>query len=620
MRKNIKQKLINWCFDTEIVKIGDLHNRYATEPVETFNKNELKFIERSHPDVFVKTPTGYSPIKASHKTVKFTIWKLILNSGNELYCADDHIVILQNGKEVFVKDLQLGDIVATDHGESAVVSVFKYEKEDNMYDLELDDEARVYYTNGILSHNTETSSAFLLWHAIFKSDQTILIASNKSQNAMEIIGKIQYAYEELPDWLKPGVDPSNYNKLSMTFDNKSRIIATTTSENSGRGLAISLLYCDEYAFVRPHIANQFWDSILPTISTGGSVIISSTPNGDVGKFAELWRGAESGLNEFKNGLVHVPWDAPPGRDEKFKKEMIGLLGERKWRQEYLCEFLSEELTLIDTSIITPAEMRVQDRIKTNQHIKHSVNSDRFQFFEYLKKDVTYLVGVDPSTGNGNDGGVIQVFEFPSMIQVMEYCTNTLSPQIMYTELKSILKFLEQATEEIYFSVENNGVGQGVLASYEGDTDPPLAALVSDAGSKMKGVNSNAKSKMRACIQFKEAFERGKLTLNSPELLKELKSFVRHSGSYAAQTGATDDRIMACMVCYYIIQQLATNNSEAYDMIYSVASEIESRHSWKVPDEETEFEYLSNDDTSRSDVLEQLFDSLHGRPTNSGVLF
>ncbi len=288
-----------------------------------------------------------------------------------------------------------------------------------------------------------------------------------------------------------------------------------------------------------------------------------------------------------------------------------------------CEFLSEELTLIDTSIITPAEMRVQDRIKTNQHIKHSVNSDRFQFFEYLKKDVTYLVGVDPSTGNGNDGGVIQVFEFPSMIQVMEYCTNTLSPQIMYTELKSILKFLEQATEEIYFSVENNGVGQGVLASYEGDMDPPLAALVSDAGSKMKGVNSNAKSKMRACIQFKEAFERGKLTLNSPELLKELKSFVRHSGSYAAQTGATDDRIMACMVCYYIIQQLATNHGEAYDMVYSVASEIEERHSWKPPEEETEFEYLNDEaepDTSRSSVLEQFFNSLHGHPTNSGVLF
>src|SRR5690606_5810174 len=102
------------------------------------------------------------------------------------------------------------------------------------------------------------------------------------------------------------------------------------------------------------------------------------------------------------------------------------------------------------------------------------------------------------TGTGSDNGVIQVFEFPSMEQVLEYTTNTLSPQVMYTELKALLNFLAQATDEIYFSVENNGVGQGIIASYEGDLNPPNAMLVSEKGKL--GVNSNTKTKLRACLQ------------------------------------------------------------------------------------------------------------------------
>ena len=123
---------------------------------------------------------------------------------------------------------------------------------------------------------TETSCAFLLWYAIFQSEKTVLIASNKSTNAMELIGKIKFAYEELPHWLKPGIDADNWNKHHLGFDNKSRIVSTTTSKDSGRGLAISLIYCDELAFVKPHVQEEFWDSILPTISciTGDSLILT----------------------------------------------------------------------------------------------------------------------------------------------------------------------------------------------------------------------------------------------------------------------------------------------------------------------------------------------------------
>lgn len=189
---------------------------------------------------------------------------------------------------------------------------------------------------------TETSCAFLLWYAIFHSDKTVLIASNKSSNAMELIGKIQYAYEELPVWLKPGIDDTNWNKHTCAFDNKSRIVATATSKDSGRGLAISLIYCDELAFVAPHVQLEFWDSILPTISTGGAMIITSTPNGDSNLFAREWFNAiKKSPEELLNSPeafqpLHIKWNQPPGRDEAFKKQFVDKLGDRKWRQEFEC--------------------------------------------------------------------------------------------------------------------------------------------------------------------------------------------------------------------------------------------------------------------------------------------
>lgn len=193
---------------------------------------------------------------------------------------------------------------------------------------------------------TETTGAFILHTAIFNPSKSILIASNKSENAKDIIAKIQNAYEELPAWLKPGINANNWNKHTCEFDNKSIIRAETTSESSGRGKSISLLYCDEFAFVPRHVQEEFWSAILPTLSTGGDCIISSTPNGDSDKFAELWRTAEMGDatrgegetegEEFMFVPKWIKWDMAPDRDEAFKRSNMKLLGERKWLQEYEC--------------------------------------------------------------------------------------------------------------------------------------------------------------------------------------------------------------------------------------------------------------------------------------------
>ena len=153
------------------------------------------------------------------------------------------------------------------------------------------------------------SSMYLLWFAIFNFDKEILIASNKNAGAMEMISRIQYAYMHLPMWIKPGVMEDGWNKHAIGFDNDSKIVSTATSEDSGRGLSISLLYLDEFAFVGASIAEKFWTAMAPTLATGGGCIISSTPNGDTNLFATLWRQALVEANSYKT--MYVPWDAPP---------------------------------------------------------------------------------------------------------------------------------------------------------------------------------------------------------------------------------------------------------------------------------------------------------------------
>lgn len=414
---------------------------------------------------------------------------------------------------------------------------------------------------------TECISAYLLWFSLFNTDKTVIIASNKGDSAMEIISKIQNAYEELPVWLKPGIDESAWNKHSCTFDNKSRILSFSTAADTGRTFAVSLLYCDEFAFVQDHIQDAFWTSIYPTLSNGGRAIISSTPNGDINKFAELWRGAELGTNPFHP--FTVKWNARPGRDEKFKEDAIATLGSfQKWLQEYECHFISSDHTLINSQIITDIEKTLKG-FQPAFYLPNN-NEDPQPFFKKINRDSTYLVGVDPGNGGGNDFTVIEVVEFPSMEQVMEYRTNSMSHVEIYRYLKRVLLFLEHFAKEVYWSVENNGVGQGVIALYEADEKAPQqSTLISDSGKNVTGMFTTDKTKMEACLLLKNMFESKLLTFYSPVILKELKNYKRAKGAYEAKKGATDDCIAATLIILRMLKEIALYDTRAYHALYTI---------------------------------------------------
>lgn len=414
-----------------------------------------------------------------------------------------------------------------------------------------------------------SAAAYLLWYACFEFHKDVLIASNKNDNAMEMIHRIREMYEHLPNWIKPGLADDGWNKHSVKFDNKCRIVSTATAPNSGRGLTVALLFLDEFRFVAPNVQEAFWTSMAPTLATGGKCIIASTPNGDSDLFSQLWRGSQIpqayGSKIGSNGFapVRVYWDEPPGRDRAFKEKEIGKIGERKWLQEYECEFLSSDALLFD-SLALLNQTKVVEQIKPI----HIIDND-LVWFKQIQPRTTYLVGVDPATGSGKDYSVIEVFDFPLMEQVCEFRSNTTSPAQVYFTLKKIIQKLEKLGSNVMFTVENNGIGQSIVALYEADEYPPeLAQFVSETGKNRYGMTTTGKTKMKSCLAFKEMFERSTIHVKSPILLKEMKEFVRKAGSYQARAGATDDCVMSAVLCIRLVEEMATYDPERYDKIFT----------------------------------------------------
>jgi hypothetical protein len=411
---------------------------------------------------------------------------------------------------------------------------------------------------------TITIAIYLLWFAMFHDDKTVLVASNKFSNALEIMQRVQYAYEELPHWLKPGV--SEFNKTSMEFDNGSRFFSQATTGDTGRGKALSKMFIDELAFVRPSIQDELWASIAPTLSTGGDMIISSTPNGDNELYATLWRGAKLGTNGF--AWCEVNWDRHPDRDEAFRQTMIGKIGLMKWNQEFENQFISSDPLLINS-------MKLQ-QLKATEPLFE----DRgFKFWgEAPDVKSSYYVGVDISVGISGDYSTIEVLEFPSMKQFAEFRSNTISPQQLYARVKWILTYLKTPkagtgpngkTPEVYWSFENNGVGASIVALYQNEDKFPDAILMSDKD--RVGVVTSSKSKLLACLELKRLIEKttNGIQINSQTLLDELKNYISNGKTtYHAKQGATDDLIAAMLIVMNVLKKATDYEPEVFDMMYS----------------------------------------------------
>lgn len=416
---------------------------------------------------------------------------------------------------------------------------------------------------------TLTVAMYLLWYACFVDDATILIASKNQAHALEIAARVRFAYEELPNWLKPGL--KYFNRHNVELDNGSRIISEATTEKTGRGLSISKLYLDELAFINPRIQELLWASLAPTLSTGGSAIISSTPNGDTELFAQLWRRAMSGLaaNEESGAISFSPfavhWREHPERDDKYWEMMVNMLGPLKTRQEVGCEFLSSEAMLISSMKLQ--QIAGQTVLCEDMGFKFWVHPD-----ELGGQGKTYLVSVDPATGNGKDFSVIEVFDFPGLRQIAEWRSNEINIPLLYAKLKWMLNKLSEprgrGRAEVLWTFERNGIGEAMCALYINDEkQPEHAELFSDAPGKF-GVYTTGRTKILSCLQMKTLVEKvnSGFKLHSETLIFELKNFMARGGTYEAKAGATDDCVMALVGITRLIKRLADYNDEAFKQV------------------------------------------------------
>ena len=406
-----------------------------------------------------------------------------------------------------------------------------------------------------------SAAGYLLWYAMFVPDSTILIAAHKYTGAQEIMQRVRYAYELCPNHIRAGV--TSYNKGSIDFDNGSRIVSQTTTETTGRGMSISLLYSDEFAFVRPTIAKEFWTSISPTLATGGKAIITSTPNSDEDQFAFLWKGAnktmdehgnntELGINGFK--AFRSYWEEHPDRDYAWGEQQRAQLGEDRFRREMNCEFIINDETLIAATTLIDLE-GIEPFKKTGQ----------VRWYADPKPGSIYVVALDPSLGTGGDPSAIQVFEAGTTEQVAEWRHNktTIPEQIrILADIVNQLYTVVGDDKMIYYSVENNTIGEAALISIaEFGEENIRGYFLSDSASSgggrryRKGFNTTAKSKIGACSKLKNLVETHRMNIRSKPLISELKTFVANGVSYAAKPGETDDLVMSTILAVRMLQML-----------------------------------------------------------------
>lgn len=436
------------------------------------------------------------------------------------------------------------------------------------------------YSIAMLPRQTGKSTcaaAYLLWYAMFKPDSTILIAAHKMSGAQEIMQRIRFMYECCPNHIRAG--STAYNKGSLEFDNGSRIIAQATTENTGRGLSLTLVYLDEFAFVPPRIASEFWTSLSPTLSTGGKCFITSTPNQDNDQFAQIWKQAnktqdeygnetEVGVNGFRSILVD--WREHPDRDEKWAAEEQGKIGEERFRREHGCEFITADETLISSLKLSLMEGREPYK-RTGQ----------VRWYKNIQRGKTYIAGLDPSLGTGGDNAAIQVYELPGMKQVAEWKHNKTAITEQIRILKSILHTIrEEAPDaEIYWSVENNTLGEAALVVINemGEDNIPgtfISQPKSAGRVHRKGFTTTNKSKLSACSKLKTWVEGNKIEISSHALLRELKTFVARASSFSAKDGETDDLVMALLLVVRIAQQVAQYDETTYNELKDTFDEDE----------------------------------------------
>ena len=402
------------------------------------------------------------------------------------------------------------------------------------------------------SGKSTTIIAYLLHYVLFNPNVNVAILANKSSTARDILGRLQLGYENLPKWLQQGV--ISWNKGSLDLENGSSILAASTSASAIRGGSYNIIFLDEFAYVPATLAEEFFSSVYPTISSGKStkVMIVSTPHG-MNMFYKLWTDAQSKKNDYIPLEVH--WSEVPGRDEVWKEETIRNTSQSQFNSEFECEFLGS----IDT-LIAPHKLKQMPYVDAIQK-----NAD-LDIFERPDPKKTYFLTADVSRGTSQDYSaflVLDVTEMPYKV-VAKYRNNEIKPLMFPHKIHEVAK----AYNNCFVLVEVNDIGEQVanalqydleydnlvMASMRGRAGQILGAGFS-GGKAQLGVRTTKAVKRIGCSNLKQLIESDKLLIPDYDIMSELSTFIVKGSSFQADDGCTDDLVACLFIFAWAVDQV-----------------------------------------------------------------
>ena len=394
-------------------------------------------------------------------------------------------------------------------------------------------------------------SVYIAWLTVFFANHGTLVAAHEHKTAKEICEKVKEVIESLPIWLQEGV--VKWNELFIELENGSRVMSSATTKKTGRGFAFNFVLLDEFAFVEPLIATNFYTSIAPTLSTlsNGRCAIISTPNG-MNHFYEFCQKAQKQQSGFY--YSEIKWSDIPGRDEAFKKAMIDDMGPDRWAQEFEAVFMGSE-----GSLISPA---VLDAIETIDPYQTAENNT-IKIYKPPMPDHKYVITVDVSRGKGIDSSAFVVFDITDY--AIEVVATYRDPLINTLIFPGFVARLGRMYHDAAILVEINDNGQQVadILFDEYEYGNLLGCIVNKGrggqqlttfGGKSKGLKQSEPTKRVGCANIRTMIELNKLILNSMDIKAELSNFVRHNNSFAAEKGNHDDLVMCLVIFGWMSQQ------------------------------------------------------------------
>jgi hypothetical protein len=394
-------------------------------------------------------------------------------------------------------------------------------------------------------------TSYLLWYAIFHDNVNIAILANKAATAREMLSRLQLSYENLPKWLQQGV--VSWNKGSVELDNGSKILAASTSASAVRGMSFNIIFLDEFAFVPSNIAEEFFSSVYPTISSGKNtkVIIISTPHG-MNMFYKLWHDAERNKNEYVNTEVH--WSEVPGRDAAWKEQTIKNTSEQQFKVEFECEFLGSVDTLISASKLRL--LVYEDPLKRN---------GKLDVYEEPVKDNQYVMTVDVSRGTNNDYSAFTVIDTTTIPYrlVAKYKDNQIKPILF----PSIIHQVAKAYNKANILIEVNDIGAQVadILQYELEYENLLMCAMRGRAGQLVGTGFSGKKaslgvrmtqavKKVGCSNLKALIEEDKLIIKDYDIISELTTFIQKQNTFMAEDGCNDDLAMSLVIFSWLALQ------------------------------------------------------------------